>query len=396
MPSFYEFFAGGGMARAGLGPAWNCLFANDFDDMKGQVYRNNWGENDLIVDDIANITTAQLPGAGDLAWASSPCQDLSLAGAGGGLGLPDAEVMTRSGTFWRFIALMEQLKQESREPQLIVFENVTGAITSHEGRDFASIAGAFAGLGYRFGAVVIDAQLFVPQSRRRLFVIGVREDMNIPPALLALGRNPIWHPDSLVRAYNHLPDEIKRENWVWWHLLPPPLRQQNFIHIIEDNPQGVTLHTPAETQNLLNLMSEVNQAKVAQAQCTGQPMVGGVYRRMRSDTNGNKVQRAEVRFDNVSGCLRTPSGGSSRQVILLVDGAQIQSRLLSPREGARLMGLPDDYVLPENYNDAYHLAGDGVAVPVVRYLAANILEPILAANVQAAQIIRPELVEEAD
>jgi DNA (cytosine-5)-methyltransferase 1 len=53
--------------------------------------------------------------------------------------------------------------------------------------------------------------------------------------------------------------------------------------------------------------------------------------------------------------------------------------LLSPREAARLMGLPDDYMLPQNYNEAYHLAGDGVAVPVVRFLAEHILEPLLAA-----------------
>ena len=43
------------------------------------------------------------------------------------------------------------------------------------------------------------------------------------------------------------------------------------------------------------------------------------------------------------------------------------------------MGLPEEYVLPDNYNEAYHLAGDGLAVPVVRFLAAHILEPILAA-----------------
>jgi DNA (cytosine-5)-methyltransferase 1 len=44
------------------------------------------------------------------------------------------------------------------------------------------------------------------------------------------------------------------------------------------------------------------------------------------------------------------------------------------------MGLPDDYVLPANYNEAYHLTGDGVVVPVVRHLAANIFEPILTVS----------------
>ena len=114
-------------------------------------------------------------------------------------------------------------------------------------------------------------------------------------------------------------------------------------------------------------------------------MIGGIYKRMRLDEQRRKTQRAEVRFDDVAGCLRTPAGGSSRQSILLVNGNDVRSRLLSPREAARLMGLPDTYRLPENYNEAYHIAGDGVAVPVVRFLAAHILEPMLAAFSQAAK-----------
>jgi DNA (cytosine-5)-methyltransferase 1 len=114
-------------------------------------------------------------------------------------------------------------------------------------------------------------------------------------------------------------------------------------------------------------------------------MVGGIYRRTRTDDDGVKAQRAEIRFDDVAGCLRTPAGGSSRQSIMIVQGGMVRSRLLSPREAARLMGLPEDYVLPENYNEAYHLAGDGVAVPVVRFLATHILEPIIASATLAEQ-----------
>ena len=109
-------------------------------------------------------------------------------------------------------------------------------------------------------------------------------------------------------------------------------------------------------------------------------MVGTVYKRTRFDAEGNKVQRAEVRFDDIAGCLRTPGGGSSRQLILVVDGSEVRSRLISSRETARLMGLPDTYALPENYNEAYHLTGDGVVVPVVRHLASQIFEPVLSAE----------------
>lgn len=108
--------------------------------------------------------------------------------------------------------------------------------------------------------------------------------------------------------------------------------------------------------------------------------MGGIYKRTRPDGNGGRVQRAEVRFDNVAGCLRTPGGGSSRQIIMLIEKGEIRTRLLSPREAARLMGLPDSYILPEKYNDAYHLVGDGLVVPVVNYLSQRILVPLMKAN----------------
>jgi DNA (cytosine-5)-methyltransferase 1 len=124
-------------------------------------------------------------------------------------------------------------------------------------------------------------------------------------------------------------------------------------------------------------MSDLNRAKLQQAKRERRRVVGGLYRRTRRDEYGRRVQRAEIRFDDVSGCLRTPSGGSSRQVILVVDGPCVNARLISSRETARLMGLPDTYALPENYNEAYHLTGDGVVVPVVRHLAEHILDPVL-------------------
>ena len=146
--------------------------------------------------------------------------------------------------------------------------------------------------------------------------------------------------------------------------------------LVEDNPQGVTWHTPGETERLLSLMSDVNLRKLRKAQAYGKRIVGTVYKRIRRDENGVKVQRAEVRFDQIAGCLRTPAGGSSRQLILLVQGESIRSRLLSPREAARLMGLPETYRLPEKYNEAYHVAGDGLAIPVVEWLERHLLGPI--------------------
>jgi DNA (cytosine-5)-methyltransferase 1 len=375
--TYLEFFAGGGMARAGLGESWRCLFANDFDPMKVETYETNWGAGDIRHRDVASLALPDLPaGSVDLVWASFPCQDLSLAGSYRGLGRERDKVATRSGMFWPFWKLIRDLAQDGRAPRAIVLENVYGCLTSREGRDFASIASALAELDYKFGAAVIDAVHFVPQSRPRLFFIAFRGDQGIPPSLIAEGPQESWHPRALIQAYAGVTAEAK-QYWIWWRISRPLTRNSTFADLIEDVPTAVKWHSAAHTNYILNLMSPVNRQKVSEAMKSGAKIVGGVYRRTRPDENGIKRQRAEVRFDDVAGCLRTPAGGSSRQVILVVEGKTVRSRLLSPREAARLMGLDDDYVLPERYNHAYHVCGDGVCVPVVRHIAAHILEPTL-------------------
>jgi DNA (cytosine-5)-methyltransferase 1 len=379
MPEFYEFFAGGGMARLGLGDGWTCRFANDIDPKKAAAYRANFDEASLKVCDVRDVAPGDLDGEADLAWASFPCQDLSLAGVGAGL------KGERSGTFYPFWDAMRALAREGRAPRIIAVENVCGALTSHGGRDFEAICRTYVEAGYRLGALVIDAQLFVPQSRPRLFVIGVRGDMAPTPALVSPGPLAPFHTVSLQRAVEALQPDLRRR-WLWWRLPVPSARARVFAEVIEDRPSGVEWHGPAETRRLLELMSPVNREKVEAAQQAGRRMVGGVYRRTRTEPGGAKVQRAEVRFDEVSGCLRTPAGGSSRQTILVVNGTEVRSRLISARETARLMGLPDDYLLPERYNDAYHLTGDGVAVDVVRHLAKRLFEPILAGAPAAREV----------
>src|SRR6185436_1509727 len=131
----------------------------------------------------------------------------------------------------------------------------------------------------------------------------------------------------------------------------PPRRKGTFSDLIEDEPVGVEWHTAAETAKLLRMMSTINREKLEAAQAIGRRMIGAVYKRTRKNKVGRKVQRAEIRFDDIAGCLRTPAGGSSRQTILVVEGWRVRSRLLSAREAARLMGLPDSYGLPRGYGD---------------------------------------------
>jgi DNA (cytosine-5)-methyltransferase 1 len=368
MHTFYEFFAGGGMARAGLGVDWQCLFANDISPSKGQSYKANWGDEDLLVKNVYDVRLSELPSSASMAWGSFPCQDLSLAGVGMGLG------GERSGAFWGFWKLIRDLDVDGRKPPLVVLENVFGALTSRDGRDFELIAEAISAQGYLVGAMLIDAVHFVPQSRPRLFIVGVDSNLELPEQCHASTPNPAWHPDAMIRAYNRLSRQVKGA-WRWWSVPHNNAPLLTLDGLVETDPKGVEWHSEAETNKLLQMMAPLHRRKVLAAQKSGSVQVGTIYKRTR-----NGVQRAEVRFDGVAGCLRTPGGGSSRQTIIVVNGTKIRSRLISAREAARLMGLPDSYKLPEKYNEAYRLMGDGVVVPVVSHLNEHLLLPIANLN----------------
>src|SRR6185436_19137859 len=159
------------------------------------------------------------------------------------------------------------------------------------------------------------------------------------------------------------------------------VRNTDLAALLEPD-EAVAWHAPAQTERLLALMGPLHRARLAAVHGRA---VGAIFRRTRVE-DGASVQRAEVRFDGLAGCLRTPRGGSSRQAIVVIEDGCVRSRLITPREAARLMGLPDSYVLPRTTTAALHVAGDGVAVPVVRWLAGELLEPLLEpAKVLAAE-----------
>ncbi|HYE44789.1 MAG TPA: DNA cytosine methyltransferase [Caulobacter sp.] len=364
--SFYEFFAGGGMARLGLGTAWACAFANDFDPLKAAAYRANFAdaERHLREGDVWALEPADLPGRADLAWASSPCQDFSLAGARAGLG------GGRSSAFFGFWRLMQALAAEGRAPRTVVVENVVGLLTSHGGADFTALCRALAEAGYRFGALEIDAAAFTPQSRPRVFLVA---SLETPPIALA-GPSGFRTP-AVLAARDRLPPDL-RDRWIDWRLAAPPARNTALADLLEPD-EAVAWRSEVQTAALLAQMSPLHRRRL-DAAGPGRA-VAAVFRRTRAG-----VPRAEIRIDGTAGCLRTPRGGSSRQMLIVAETGEVRSRLLTAREGARLMGLADDYVLPASQTGALHVIGDGVAVPVVRWLAGELLEPLLAGTARAA------------
>jgi DNA (cytosine-5)-methyltransferase 1 len=362
--SFYEFFAGGGLARLGLEPRWTCLFANDIDPAKAEAYGRAFGQAEMRTGDVWGLTPTALPPGGDLAWASFPCQDLSLAGSRGGLAAP------RSGAFWGFWRLIQALG--SGAPPVIALENVPGLLTSHGGADFETLLTALRAGGYRTGALSIDAGLFVPQSRRRTFIVATRGP--VPAALLRPSPSAPFHDAPLIAA-------APRADWIWWRAPEPPRRSTTLADQLEPD-DAVRWDAPAKTMQLLALLAPRQRASLERLRAAGGRRVGAAFRRIRIE-NGRKVQRLEARFDGLAGCLRTPAGGSSRQTLLVIDNGAVRSRLISPRECARLMGAPDDYPLPRTATGALHLMGDAVVAPVVRHLSETLLTPLaLAARAQ--------------
>jgi DNA (cytosine-5)-methyltransferase 1 len=363
----FEFFAGGGLARLGLEPDFACVFANDIDPTKAAAYRAAFADAPMREGDIWRLSTADLPGKAALAWASFPCQDLSLAGARRGLAAP------RSGAFWGFHALIEKLAHEQRAPDVLALENVTGLLSSHGGADFAALVHALDGLGYRVGALEIDAALFTPQSRPRLFIIAARQ---APGHLTAVGPSEPFHTQALRSVVARLPDQL-RKRFVWWRLDAPPKRNTRLADMLDDEA-NVAWNSDEQTARLIAQMSPLQRARLDALRESGRQEVGAVFRRIRIE-HGERVQRAEARFDGLAGCLRTPAGGSSRQLLLFIEGDSVRSRLLSPREAARLMGAPEHYPLPEGQTAALHLIGDAVCVPVVRWLSQNLLSALAGA-----------------
>lgn len=363
------------MARAGLGGAWRCLFANDCDEDKQISYSNNWAGEYFDQRDVAQVDAGDLEGLADLAWASFPCQDLSQAGSKAGIGEASGLAATRSGAVWPFLQIIRGLAEEGRHPVLLALENVVGLLNANGGTDFRSLCAALSEIGYRFGAVVADASHFVPQSRPRVFIIAIRREVPIPTALQADLPQAPWHSQTLMRARARLP-AAEAANWIWWSPGAPPAAKVFELDDIVDLSDEAEWNTDEATDRLVGMMSQSHLDRLAAARAKGRPVIGSLYLRMRPNGQAGNVQRAEIAFGSTLGCLRTPKGGASRPRIIVVEGKRVRTRLLSVDEAALLMGLDEDFILPETYHECFRLIGDGVVPAVVRFLAARLLEPL--------------------
>jgi DNA (cytosine-5)-methyltransferase 1 len=359
-----EFFSGIGLMRMGLErKGWNLLFANDIDQNKCKIYRDQFPDANehLVEGDIHKLDPSTIPLI-TLATASFPCNDLSLAGARKGL------QGNHSSAFWGFVEILE--KMGDRKPPLVLLENVTGFLSSHGGSDLTNALLTLNNLGYRVDTLILDASRFVPQSRQRLFVVGILN--NYQDADFAHEQLQFFESDVRPKPLADFILKHKEIDWIIRPLPPQPQRSTCLNDILEDIPHTSNLWWSKErAEYLLNQMSPRHREIAEQMIKGSEYSYGTVFRRIR-----NEKSMAELRTDGTAGCLRTPRGGSGRQILFKAGKGQYYARLLTPRECARLMGA-DDFTINVPQNQALFGFGDAVCVPVIEWIAENYLNPVV-------------------
>jgi len=360
-----EYFAGIGLVRLGLEQAgWRVSFANDISKQKYAMYRGYFDNaaQHYRVDDIFNLNPSEIP-LTTLATCSFPCIDLSLAGNMNGI-----HVGKHSSAFWGFIQVLRE--QCNVSPPLVLVENVPGWLYSNNGNDFRITIKSLNDLGYACDAFVLDARHFTPQSRLRVFLVGVKTPpFPFSPEALAK-RSKSLITDRLLKAIRsnsdlflttlHIPE-------------PPPLRNTGFSELIVVSLSDLDDRWWPEDKvaRHLEMMDIQHRNRVDVLIQKNRLSYRTFYRRIR---NGH--QRCEVRQDDIAGCLRTAVGGSSRQFLLAAGFGKVRMRNLTPREYARLQGVPEDYPIDVDENQALNGFGDAVCVPAISWIGINILNPL--------------------
>ncbi|HEY3863366.1 MAG TPA: DNA (cytosine-5-)-methyltransferase [Verrucomicrobiae bacterium] len=159
-----------GLERAGFEITFQC----EINKFCRSILREHWptiphNEN------IKELHAANIPHSD--VWAGGfPCQDVSLARMGQRAGLRGK----RSGLFYDFARLVGEAR-----PRVVLLENVAGLLSSHSGRDFATVIGTLANFGYSVGWRVLNSKNFgVPQSRQRIYIVGCHRDVHGPGKIL--------------------------------------------------------------------------------------------------------------------------------------------------------------------------------------------------------------------
>jgi DNA (cytosine-5)-methyltransferase 1 len=362
-----EFFAGIGLVREGLEHAGiEVAFANDIEPLKAELYGRNYGLDHFRLDDVRNLTGSDIP-AVEIATASFPCTDLSLAGNRAGLTGSD------SSMFWEFARVLGEM---ASLPEVVLLENVPSFATSRRGEDLRAAIAALNDLGYCCDLLSLDARTFVPQSRPRLFVVGSTQSVGEgdPPA------TSIVRPKWLLRFIEEHGAELDLDLAPLEGPEPVTTSLSDVVHRL--SPTDARWWPSGRVSSFVNSLSPIQSNRLARMRHSRGCSWRTAFRRTRK---GRAVW--EMRADEIAGCLRTARGGSSKQALVEAGDDLLRIRWMTPREYARLQGVEDSYRLDGvSSNQALFGFGDAVCVPAITWVAENAMLPRLARALQPAAV----------
>ena len=326
--SFVDLFAGIGGIRLGFeSVGGKCVFTSEWNDFSKKTYLKNFGDNHAFEGDITKIDANDIPDH-DVLLGGFPCQPFSIAGVSkkNSLGKPHGFECTTQGTLFFDVARIIAEKK----PVAFLLENVKNLRSHDQGNTFRVIMKTLREeLGYEVHFKIIDGQHFTPQHRERIIIVGFREQSNFSWDDLQLPNSKITMSSVLHKVDGSEP-------------------------ILEHDDDRFFDSKKIRVQEKYTLTSNLWQYLQDYA--------------AKHRAAGNGFGFGLVTPDDVSRTLsaRYYKDGSE---ILVSQGARKRPRRLTPRECARLMGFPDNFVIPVSDTQAYRQFGNSVVVPVMKRMA---------------------------
>jgi DNA (cytosine-5)-methyltransferase 1 len=330
---FIDLFAGIGGFRIGFeSVGGTCVFTSEWDEHAQSAYRRNHGHHD-IHGDITQVNTREIPDH-DVLLAGFPCQPFSLAGVSkkNSLGRKHGFECETQGTLFFDIERIIRAK----EPKAFVLENVKNLKSHDGGNTFRVIQRTLEErLDYRISYRVIDGRSFVPQHRERIFIVGLRRDVEarFDFADVALRRG-----EDGPRLSSILHPEDGTEH-----------PEERFM-----DGDGRVLPKYTLTPALWQYLQEYAQKHRAAGNGFGFGLVGP---------------------DDVARTLSARYYKDGAEI--LVRKRRGPPRRLTPRECARLMGFDRPgyrpFEIPVSDTQAYRLFGNSVVVPLIEAIASALV-----------------------
>lgn len=342
--SFIDLFAGIGGIRKGFEQAGGkCLYTSEWDEYAQRTYSSNYPSERPIDGDITKVNAADIPDH-DVLLAGFPCQPFSIAGVSKkkSLGRPTGFEDKTQGTLFFDVARIIKEKQ----PKAFVLENVKNLKSHDKGRTFEVIWETLTkDLDYTCDYKIIDGQCWVPQHRERIVIVGFKDKVDFSLDDMVLPNKGEIRLSSILHKTDGTEPRLAHDGDKYF----------DFAH-----------NAVQDKYTLSDQLWAYLQAYAAK------------HRAM-----GNGFGYGLVKPDDIARTLsaRYYKDGSE---ILVYQGEGKNPRRLTPRECARLMGYPDDYIIPVSDTRAYRQFGNSVVVPLFRAVA-EFIKPYIVGVPQEKQ-----------